>query len=122
MKYAENLNADGSIRMGGAGSGSYPIYQETWNLKAGEQTLRTYLMKNFRYIQIENSPVPITADMVRGWAMRTAFDEDASSFSSSDEFLERLYEYTKYSMQATNQDLWVDSQARERGPTRATWW
>lgn len=115
VKYAENLNADGSIRMGGAGSGSYPIYQETWNLKAGEQTLRTYLMKNFRYIQIENSPVPITADMVRGWAMRTAFDEDASSFSSSDEFLERLYEYTKYSMQATNQDLWVDSQARERG-------
>ncbi len=115
VKYAENLNTDGSIRMGGAGSGSYPLYQETWQLKAGEQTLRTYLMKNFRYLQIENSPVPITTDMVRGWAMRTSFDEEASSFASSDSFLERLYEYTKYTVQATNQDLWVDSQARERG-------
>ncbi|MEN0072370.1 MAG: family 78 glycoside hydrolase catalytic domain, partial [Propionicimonas sp.] len=115
VKYAENLNSDGTVRLGGAGSGSYPPYQETWKLKAGQQTLRTYLMKNFRYLQIENSPVPITAEMVRGWAMRTAFDEDASGLSSSDSFLERLYEFTKYSMQATNQDLWVDSQARERG-------
>lgn len=115
VKYAENLNSDGSIRMGGAGSGSYPLYQETWKLKAGTQTLRTYLMKNFRYVQIENSPVEITTGMLRGWAMRTSFDEDASSFSSSDSMLERLYDYTKYSVQATNQDLWVDSQARERG-------
>ncbi|MBN8838594.1 MAG: hypothetical protein J0I25_00125, partial [Sphingomonadales bacterium] len=33
VKYAENLNADGSIRLGGAGSGSYPPYQETWKLQ-----------------------------------------------------------------------------------------
>ncbi|MBB1510503.1 family 78 glycoside hydrolase catalytic domain [Tessaracoccus sp. MC1756] len=115
VKYAESLNSDGSIRMGGVGSGSYPLYQETWSLKPGEQTLRTFLMKSFRYVQIEDSPVPITADMVQGWAMRTAFDEDASSFTSSEALLDRLYDYSRYSIQATNQDLWVDSQARERG-------
>jgi len=116
VKYAETLNGDGSVRLGGVGSGSYPKYQETWTLKEGQQSLRTYLMKNFRYVQIENSPVPITTDMVHGWAIRTAFDEDASSFSSSDPLLDRLYEYTKYSVEATNQDVWVDSQARERLP------
>ncbi|MEA5117134.1 MAG: family 78 glycoside hydrolase catalytic domain, partial [Propionicimonas sp.] len=111
VRYGEALNSDGSVKYVGTG---HPTYDETWTLKAGQQTLRTTLMKNFRYIQISGSPVAITTDMVTGLADTQQFDSDASSFDSSDAFLNELYEFTKYSVEATNQDLWTDSQARER--------
>jgi hypothetical protein len=113
IRLGEDLNADGSVRSDGRG---HPNYIEYWTLKPGEQSIQSLNMKNFRYVEIIGSPVAITTDNVKGYALRQAFDEEAAAFSSSNNFLNELYEFTKYSIKATNQDVWTDSQARERGP------
>lgn len=89
-------------------------YEEFWTLKAGPQTIKNWGMKNFRYIEILGSPVAITADMVKGIALRTEFDDEESYFESSSSLLEEVYELCKYTIKATNQDVFVDSQSRER--------
>jgi hypothetical protein len=113
IRLGEDLNADGSVRSNGRG---HPNYIEYWTLKPGEQYIQSLNMKNFRYVEIINSPVAITAGNVKGYALRQEFDDDAAGFHSSNSFLNELYEFTKYSIKATNQDVWTDSQARERGP------
>jgi hypothetical protein len=113
IRLGEDLNADGSVRSDGRG---HPNYIEYWTLKPGSQSIQSLNMKNFRYVEIIGSPVAITADNVKGYALRQEFDDEAAAFTSSNNFLNELYEFTKYSIKATNQDLWTDSQARERGP------
>ena len=49
-----------------------------------------------------------------GWAMHQEFDEEDSDFVSSNDLLNREYDMSKYTMKMTNQDLYTDSQARER--------
>ncbi len=92
-------------------------YEEKWTLKEGEQTIENIGMKTFRYVEILNVPegVTLTTDNFKGLAMHQEFSEDESSFNSSDDLLNRIYDTMKYTIKATNQDLMVDSQSRERG-------
>ncbi|MDR1809372.1 MAG: family 78 glycoside hydrolase catalytic domain [Prevotella sp.] len=113
IRLGEDLNADGSVRSDGRG---HPNYIEYWTLKQGEQSIQSLNMKNFRYVEIIGSPVEITAANVKGYALRQEFDDELSGFHSSNNFLNELYDFTKYSIKATNQDVWTDSNARERGP------
>jgi hypothetical protein len=113
LRCGEDLNADGSVRSNGRG---HPNYIEYWTLKPGEQTIRSLNMKNFRYVEVINSPVAITTDNIKGYAVRQDFDEAAADFQSSNPFLNELYAFMKYTIRATNQDVWTDSNARERGP------
>ncbi|KAA6303004.1 MAG: hypothetical protein EZS26_000899 [Candidatus Ordinivivax streblomastigis] len=113
IRCGEDLNADGSVKSDGRG---HPNYIEYWTLKQGEQSIQSLNMKNFRYVEIIGSPVEITTDNIKGYAIRQPFDEDAAEFESSNTFVNELYAFTKYSIQATNQDVWTDSNARERGP------
>ena len=68
-------------------------------------------MKTFRYVEILNVPegVTLTTDNFKGLAMHQEFSEDESSFNSSDDLLNRIYDTMKYTIKATNQDLMVDS-------------
>jgi hypothetical protein len=109
----EELNTDGSVRNEGRG---HPNYIEYWTLKPGEQSIQSLNMKNFRYVEIIGAPTEITTENIKGYAVRQPFDEEAADFNSSNNFLNELYTFTKYSIQATNQDVWTDSNARERGP------
>lgn len=90
------------------------IYQEKWTLKAGIQTIQNYSMKSFRYVEILNSPVVITTDNIKSIAIRQQFNDAQASFSSSNSSLNQIYDLVKYSVEATNQNLYVDSQSRER--------
>ncbi|MCD2255406.1 family 78 glycoside hydrolase catalytic domain [Lactobacillus sp. CC-MHH1034] len=90
-------------------------YQETWTYRTGTQDFVTSDLMTYRYIEVTGSPTQLTKDNVRGLALRQAFDNSAASFASSDQRLNQIYEFTKYTVQATNQDLMVDSQSRERG-------
>ena len=90
-------------------------YREYWTLKEGQQTIENIGMKTFRYVRIENCPVELTTENVKGLAMHQEFSEDESSFTSSNEMLNEIYDVMKYTIKATNQDLMVDSQSRERG-------
>lgn len=90
-------------------------YIETWTLKEGAQTLETLSMMAFRYVRIENLPVTITADNLWGLELRKPFDETASTLTSDNALLCDLHSLTKHTVKVTSQDIYVDSQSRERG-------
>jgi alpha-L-rhamnosidase len=93
--------------------------QERWKLKIGHQVIQNFGIMSFRYIEIKNCPVTLTQENVNGIAVRQNFDDSASAFTSSDTALNQVYHFVKYSVKATNQNLYVDSQTRERTPYEA---
>jgi len=111
VRMGEQMNEDGSVRYHLAAS---PIYEEYWTLRMGKNIFKTALMKNFRYIELIGFEGNIEKSDIKGWAMRQDYDVGKAYFSSSNQLLNREYDMSKYSIQATNQDLFVDSQARER--------
>jgi alpha-L-rhamnosidase len=73
----------------------------------------------FRYCEIENTPVEIKAENIRQKALWYYFDDNTSSFSSSDTILNHIWDLSKYSMKATSfAGLYVDGD-RERIPYEA---
>ncbi len=109
--YGEQLNSDGSVKYKML-TGN--VYQETWQLMAGKQTIETIDMLAYRYVQISGCPVDITPDMVQGLEVRAAFDDEASDFTSDNAMLNDIYDLMKRTIKMTTQDLFVDSQSRER--------
>lgn len=110
--YGEQLNPDGTVkyRMNTAN-----VYTETWTLREGEQVAETFGMMAFRYVEIEGCPVEITPQMVTGMALRAPFEMEAASFSSDCGLLNDIYGLMAHTVKVTTQDLYVDSQSRERG-------
>lgn len=113
LLFGEELNEDGSVRYE-MRTGN--VYREVWTLKEGEQTIEGFSMKSFRYVELRGCLCRIGEDDVKGVAIRRAFDAEESSFACSNEVLCRLYDTFKYAICATSQDLYVDSQTRERTP------
>jgi len=111
VRYGEELSGENTVKYQMRTGNKY---EEKWTLKTGEQKLESLGMKTFRYVEILNSPVTITSDNIKGVAVRQKFNDDDSYFNSSDPDLNRIYEFCKYSIKATNQNLYVDSQSRER--------
>lgn len=120
----EELNADGTVKYQLSAS---PEYEDVWTLKSGYNAFETVTMRNFRYVEFigltekTKETLMVQPESVVGWAIRQEFDSSASDFEATDEsdaatLLNRLYELSKYTIQATNQDVFVDSQARERAP------
>lgn len=112
VRFGEQLNPDGTVKYR-MNTGN--IYTETWHLRAGKQTLETLDMMTYRYVQIEDCPVAVTPEMVTGLELRAPFDESASVFDSDSQLLNDLWDMTKHTVKVTTQDLYVDSQSRERG-------
>ena len=90
-------------------------YTETWTLRKGQQTLETLSMMAFRYVLVEDCPAALTADGVWGLELRKPFDETASTLASDNTLLRDLFDLTKHTVKVTSQDIYVDSQSRERG-------
>lgn len=109
----EQLNSDGHVRHHLACG---PDYLENWTLIAGDNDFETLQMKNFRYIEVTGFSGRLSSDNFEGWAIAQPFDEDEGLFHSDNVLLNREYELSKYTIEATNQDVYVDSQARERKP------
>lgn len=113
LRFGEELREDGRVlcpmRTGND-------YTEQWTLRQGEQMLEGFGMKGFRYVDIENCPVELGEDAVKGIALRRRFDAEQSLFNCSNEVLCLLYDTSKYAVCATSQDVYVDSQTRERTP------
>lgn len=88
------------------------VYEAVWKLKKGRNRLEELGMKTIRYAEF--SGMPAVPAVISGTALYQEFDASASALQSDSPFLNRLYEFLKYSIMATNQDLYVDSQSRER--------
>ncbi len=111
LRYGEELNEDGSVKYR-MRTGN--VYAEHWRCSPDVPVMENYGMMTFRYVEIVDCPVPLTTQSVKGIALRREFDEELSSFSCVNDTLCDLYDTFKYAIAATNQDLYVDSQSRER--------
>jgi alpha-L-rhamnosidase len=73
----------------------------------------------FRYVEVEESPFPITKESLHQIAITYPFDDHAAVFVSSDRTLDRVYSFCKYSIKATTfAGIYVDGD-RERIPYEA---
>lgn len=110
--YGEQLNPDGSVKHRMLTGNDYT---ETWRLAAGRQTVETVDMLAYRYVQVIGSPVDITPDMVRGLEIRADAVLSDARFDSDDRLLNDIYALMRHTARVTTQDIYVDSQSRERG-------
>lgn len=113
IEYGEELNEDGTVRSELAAEN---VYRETWSLKKGYQSLFGIGMKTFRYVAISNLPEEFTKENIKGLMIRQEFSDEASDFQSSNTVLNDVYKMCKYTSKAATQDVYVDSQNRERIP------
>ncbi len=109
--YGEQLNEDGSVKHKMLATNDYV---ETWTLKKGKQTVSTIDLLTYRYVQIVGAPMEITKDMVRGLEVRAAYAEDEATFTSDNKLLNDIFALLDHTVRVTTQDLYVDSQSRER--------
>lgn len=104
--------------------------ETTVQLKAGRHTYPIHMSKNrktyggtvvmpFRYVEIDDTPVPITSAMVRQMTVHVPFDDTASRFESSNETLNAVWGLCKHSIKATSAfGIYIDGD-RERKPYEA---
>ncbi len=111
LTYGEQLN-EGRVK---CPMNTGNTYRETWHLKEGRQTVETPGMMAFRWVQIEGCSVTLTPDCVWGLELRKPFDESAATLTSDNNLLCDLHRLTKHTVKVTSQDIYVDSQSRERG-------
>ena len=138
IRFGEKLSADGTIDRKPVGSVSF--METTLQTKAGQTVYQPQIpLKNtaqksdkairlpdeignitvFRYVEIEGAPASLGADNLKQIAVHTAFDDDASSFTSSDETLNAVWDLCKHTMKATTAfGVYVDGE-RERLPYEA---
>ena len=55
----------------------------------------------FRYVEVEECPVPVSAAAFRQITVSYPFDDEASAFVCDDRILDRVYAFSKYSIKAT---------------------
>lgn len=109
----EQLQDDGHVRHELAAG---PDYVENWTFVKGSNKFTTLQVKNFRYIELVGFQGNLHENDIDGWAIEQPFESKESKFESDNDLLNREYEMSKYTIKATNQDVYVDSQARERRP------
>lgn len=58
--------------------------------------------------------LPVHPPNITAWVVQYPFDDSDSTFTSSDPSLDEVYEFSKYTVKATNLDMWTDSNTRQR--------
>lgn len=102
-----------------------PLEADPRNTTGGKEGVAIQMPKEFgvvmpfRYVEIEECPYSVTADTIRQIAINYPFDDDAARFVSSDDTLNRVFDFCKYSTKATTfAGVYVDGD-RERIPYEA---
>lgn len=111
LVYGEELTPDGHV-LAPMRTGNH--YREHWKLSSEGHPLSTLSLMTYRYVEITNSPIRITPDMVRGLAFHAAFDGSRATLTCDHSLLSRIWKLVKHTVKVTTQDLYVDSQSRER--------
>jgi alpha-L-rhamnosidase len=97
-------------------------YDETWTLRKGKQSIENFGYRGFRYGEILNAPHKLDKSNITALVLQYPFDDDASGFTSSEPLLNEIWELCRYSIKATNIDLYQDCPTRERGPYEGDAW
>ncbi len=137
VRLGEKLNADGTIDRKPPGSVSYrevklttradqqvykldiPVKERHKNPAAVHTPREIGEIAPFRYAEIEGAPVALEKDAIKQLFVHAPFNDDASSFESSDETLNAVWKLCKHTMKATTAfGIYIDGE-RERIPYEA---
>ncbi|WP_442482132.1 alpha-L-rhamnosidase-related protein [Aeoliella sp. SH292] len=113
MRGGYELNAAGILPAGTRAQSTNMEYRAVLSGKAFEHVPTEYL--GMRYFQLDNPPMPVTTDNFQFIARHIALDDDASSFESSDETLNAVWDLMKHSIYTCAQEEFVDTPTREKG-------
>jgi hypothetical protein len=116
IRYGEVLTNPTTVKYQAAAG---EIYDDKWTLKAGPQHLETWGPRVFRYVNVLNAPHGLTAADFTAEAYIYPFDTSLAQFDSSDSNLEQVWQLSKNTIEAVNENLYVDSWERERGAYEA---
>lgn len=119
FRYGEEIEEDGSVKYQ-MRTGN--VYEEIWTLSSGKNELENLGIKTFRYIDVYSPGITIKKDNIKGCEIRQPFNDDAADLTSSEKLLNDIYELSKYTIKMTNQNLYVDSQSRERDAYEGDVW
>ena len=89
-------------------------YRLAWRLTPGRRFTTTDLM-TFRFVELIGLPFELTPAMLRGVTVRRASCGEGSHMDCDSPLLCDLWRLTRNTVELTTQDLYVDSQSRERG-------
>ncbi len=113
LDYAEQITPEGRDVKSPMNTDNH--YRETWTLAPGRQTLETLSLMAFRYVRIVGLPAPLAPADVQGRELRHAFSSTESALLTDHTLLADIWSLTKHTVRVTTQDIYVDSQSRERG-------
>lgn len=90
-------------------------YEDVWTLAAGKAKVQNHEYIEGRYGELifNDSSVALSDVQVGAWVVRQRYDT-AASMTSSDPRLDKVWEMTRYTSEATSLDLYADSNARQR--------
>lgn len=111
LRFGEELTGPDTVRYDMRTGNTY---EDVITLRDGEQTITTWGMRVFRYIDIVDSPVPITEDNLRALAQVYPFDDGAAQLTSSNEDLVSVWQLSKNTIESLNHNFYIDSWTRER--------
>jgi Bacterial alpha-L-rhamnosidase 6 hairpin glycosidase domain/Bacterial alpha-L-rhamnosidase concanavalin-like domain/Bacterial alpha-L-rhamnosidase C-terminal domain len=89
-------------------------YQELWKFPKKKEKLSHFGIRAFRYAEVIGFEGEFTSDSINAIAVSAPFNWDDSEFSCSDDDLEKVWDLCKYSIAATNMDVYCDCMSRER--------
>lgn len=89
-------------------------YRLAWRLTPGHRFTATDMM-TFRFIELTGIPFELTPAMLRGVTVRRASGGEDSHMDCDSPILRDLWRLTRNTVALTTQDIYVDSQSRERG-------
>ena len=121
VRLGEQLNGDGSVRYNMLTGNVYEFNWTLANVSAG--TLQTFVPHEycvFRYAEVVNAPEEPSASRIGGWSvhypLRVANSEvsTATTFDSSNETLNAVWNLAQYTLEATALDVNTDSNTRQR--------
>jgi Bacterial alpha-L-rhamnosidase 6 hairpin glycosidase domain/Bacterial alpha-L-rhamnosidase C-terminal domain/Bacterial alpha-L-rhamnosidase concanavalin-like domain len=90
------------------------VYDDTWTLRNGRQTLQFWGYRVFRYVEVIGAPQPLTDANTAALALVYPDQPSLSSMTTSNPQLNEVWQFTKNTIEDLNADLYMDSPTRER--------
>ncbi len=87
----------------------------TFVLNGKEAVFEPFVYLGMRYIQVDNSPCELNLENVKFITRHKAMDYSLSSFTSSNDMLNEVWELMKHTIVEGSQESFVDTPTREKG-------
>lgn len=113
LRLGEELREDGSVRYR---LRTENCYQEVWKLPPVPASLEHLGCRAFRYAEIIGLPEDFPLENIKITVPEYPWDDTQSAFHCSNARLARVWDFCRYSIRATNFDIYTDCLSRERQP------